>query len=51
MKITLINYTENLPDILHATFLDMLRRNASRIILYENNTLFYEPFAWRSITW
>ena len=45
MKITLNNYTENLPEILHSIFLDMMHHNASRIILYENNTLFYEPFA------
>jgi hypothetical protein len=47
MTITMLNYLEALPVILHDKFLEMVNRetkqNLHRPILYENNTLFYEP--------
>ncbi len=47
MTITMLNYLEELPIILHDKFLEMVKRetklNLRRPILYENNTLFYEP--------
>ena len=47
MTITMLNYLEALPVILHDKFLEMVKRETKqtlhRPILYENNTLFYEP--------
>ena len=43
----MLNYLEALLVILHDKFLEMVERgtkqNLYRPILYENNTLFYEP--------
>ena len=47
MTITIINYLDLLPDILHEKFLEMVNRNSKHLpIIYENNTLFYEPAGW-----